>query len=90
VKVLNFETAAEILERRAARKFETACSAVCGQSVCERKTGHFGKHFDGAGTTWSSAGAARVQKEKAEAERLRDEHLLKVAAEEDINVLYFE
>jgi len=40
----------------------STCSAVCGQSVCERKPGHSGKHLD-AGVMWTDAGAARIQKE---------------------------
>jgi hypothetical protein len=36
-------------------------SAVC-ECVCKKKSGHFGKHFDFDGTTWTDAGAARQQK----------------------------
>jgi hypothetical protein len=36
--------------------------------TCQKKNGHFGKHFDGAGTSWTDAGAARVKEEAARLE----------------------
>jgi hypothetical protein len=46
-----------------------ACNARYGSSVCLKKPGHFGKHYDGAGTSWTDAGAKRLE-EEAEATRL--------------------
>jgi hypothetical protein len=47
------------------------CGTVFQSSICVKKIGHFGKHFDGAGTSWTDAGA-RV-KEEAEAARIQKE-----------------
>jgi hypothetical protein len=54
---------------------EVTCNAVfvgATTMTCQKKPGHWGKHYDGAGTTWSSAGATRL-KEEAEAARLKEE-----------------
>jgi len=52
-------------------KQQEKCGAVCGSSlVCQRESGHTGKHRE-EGSTWTSAGAQRV-KEEAEA-RLQKE-----------------
>jgi hypothetical protein len=39
-----------------------ACSAVCGESVCQRESGHTGKHRED-GVSWTNAGAERLKKE---------------------------
>jgi hypothetical protein len=39
-------------------------SSVC-ECVCKKKIGHWGKHFDFDGTTWSDAGALRFKEEAA-------------------------
>jgi hypothetical protein len=43
------------------------CEAVCGSSsICSKKVGHFGKHYDGAGTSWTDQGVAeRIKREEA-------------------------
>jgi hypothetical protein len=48
-------------------------SAIC-ECICKKSIGHFGKHFDFDGTTWTDAGA-RLLKEKEEeaAARLQKE-----------------
>jgi hypothetical protein len=54
-----------------------ACGAVCGESVCQRESGHTRKHRqDGVSWTDASVSAAKVKADKEEA-RLQKEGAVK-------------
>jgi len=40
-------------------------SPIC-ECVCKKKIGHFGKHFDFDGTSWTDAGAQQLARERKE------------------------